>query len=85
MVHLEVGRRAVEWLALFSEAFQLLPLLSGKNCFSLSLSDFGRRPSGRALDWKSRIGKDRQVGHGVSGMGGPAPWPSQLYQAMGRG
>lgn len=30
MVHLEVGRRAVEWLALFSEAFQLLPLYLGK-------------------------------------------------------
>lgn len=61
MVHLQVGRRAVEWLALFSEAFQLLPL-SGKNCFSVSLSDIGRRPNGRVLDWKSKIGKDRAGG-----------------------
>lgn len=38
----------------------------------------------RALDWKSRIGKDReQVGCSVSGMGGPCPWPMSPYQAMG--
>lgn len=47
--------------------------LSGKNYFSLSLSDVGRRPNGRALDWKSRTGRTEQVGHSVNGMGGPCP------------
>lgn len=39
-------------MSLFAEAFQLLPLLWEE--LLLSLSDVGRGPSSRALDWKSR-------------------------------
>lgn len=54
MVHLEVGRRAVEQL--YVEAFQLLPL-PGKNCFSL-LIDVGRRPTqGTGLEKQDRKGQ----------------------------
>lgn len=57
-----VVQRAVERLALFPRAFQLLlPWYLGESYFSVS--DNVRRPNDRALDWTSRLGRSQQVGY----------------------